>query len=134
MKLCPMIEVADVEKASTWYQQVIGLTSGHGGADYEMLFAGTPHQSPMLLQLHRQDTEEHGFSHGDGPVGAGVSLWVEVADLETLNVVVGRARAASTPVASEPAWNPLAHHHEAAMRDLDGYVVMVCTPFQHDGP
>jgi hypothetical protein len=33
----PMIAVADVEKASQWYQHVLGAASGHGGAEYEQL-------------------------------------------------------------------------------------------------
>jgi hypothetical protein len=32
-----MIAVADVEKASQWYQHVLGAASGHGGAEYEQL-------------------------------------------------------------------------------------------------
>ena len=42
------------------------------------------------------------------------------------------ASAAPDHVLAEPAWNPLAHHHEFSLRDLDGYVIAVHTPFAHD--
>jgi hypothetical protein len=37
MRPQPLIAVADVEAGSRWFQQVLGLTSGHGGRNYEML-------------------------------------------------------------------------------------------------
>ena len=36
----PMIAVADVVAASTWFQNSLGLFSAHGGDEYEMLMAG----------------------------------------------------------------------------------------------
>ena len=36
----PMIVVSDVEAASTWFQDVLGLRSAHGGEEYEMLMDG----------------------------------------------------------------------------------------------
>ena len=129
MKLRPMLQVADVAASSRWYQDALGLRSGHGGDDFEMLFDG----DDFVLQLHRLDAHEHGeelteLAPGD-PVGAGVSLWFETADRAAFDAAVGRARAAGAAVVAEPSWNPLAHHHEAGLRDPDGYVVMLCSPF-----
>lgn len=45
----PLIAVADVEKASLWYQTMLGLQSGHGGKEYEQLLF----EQRMVLQLHR---------------------------------------------------------------------------------
>jgi hypothetical protein len=36
-----MIVVTDVVAASRWFQEVIGLASGHGGTEYEMLMDGS---------------------------------------------------------------------------------------------
>jgi catechol 2,3-dioxygenase-like lactoylglutathione lyase family enzyme len=125
--------VADVVAASRWYQQVLGLVSGHGGDEYEMLFAGEPYVTPLLLQLHRWDAHEHGFLGSPGnEVGNGVSLWFEVRDREQFDARWSAVAAAQAVVLQEPGWNPLAHHHEFSIRDLDGYVVVVATPFTPD--
>lgn len=132
MRGTPMLQVDDVEASSRWYQRLLGLVSGHGGADYEMLFAGEPFASAMLLQLHRWDAREHGFlGSRDRERGNGVSLWFEAPDRAALDAVWERVGASGVPVLEAPHWNPLAHHHELAVRDPDGYVVVVCTPFEH---
>ena len=37
-----MLQVADVAASSGWYQRALGFTSGHGGDEFEMLYAGEP--------------------------------------------------------------------------------------------
>ena len=130
MKLRPMLQVNDVEASSRWYQDVVGLRSGHGGTEFEMLFDG----EDFVLQLHRLDAHEHGVAAApdDAARGLGVSLWFETADRDAFDTAVERARGANAVFAAEPAWNPVAHHHEAALCDLDGYVVMLCSPFGTD--
>jgi len=49
-----------VEASSRWYQRLLGVTSAHGGAQYERLNSG----DTLLLQLHRFDVE-----HDHGPIG-----------------------------------------------------------------
>ena len=46
MKPQPMIAVTDVERASRWYQRILGATSGHGGSEYEQLLV----DGEMVLQ------------------------------------------------------------------------------------
>jgi catechol 2,3-dioxygenase-like lactoylglutathione lyase family enzyme len=131
MKLSPMLQVADVEASSRWFQQALGLVSGHGGDEYEMLFAGQPYVTPLMVQLHRWDAHEHGFlGSPDLPVGNGVSLWFEVHDREQLDERWAAAQGVGAEVLAAPTWNPLAHHHEFTVRDPNGYVVVVCTPFE----
>ena len=45
----PLIAVEDVEKTSLWYQTMLGLSSGHGGKEYEQLMFN----QHMVLQLHQ---------------------------------------------------------------------------------
>lgn len=126
-----MLQVGDVEASSRWYQAALGLRSGHGGPEFEMLFAG----EDFVLQLHRLDAHEHGIlqSGADGARGAGVSLWFESADRPAFEAIVERARAAGATVVEDPHWNPLAHHHESTLLDPDGYVVVVHSPFDPNG-
>jgi hypothetical protein len=72
----PMIAVADVEKASQWYQQALGAVSGHGGTECEQILV----DGVMVLQLHRLDVGHHHGTIGDAeqPRGNGVALWFEV--------------------------------------------------------
>jgi catechol-2,3-dioxygenase len=127
MELRPMLQVRDVAGSSRWYQEVIGLVSGHGGDEYEMLFAGDRH----VLQLHRLDAHEHGFADlpPDGARGSGVSLWFETPDRAALQTMVQRAVSGGHSAAT-PTWNPLAHHYESALADPDGYAVVIHSPFQ----
>ena len=134
MIVVPMIQVSDVEASSAWYQRAMRLVSGHGGDEFEMLFAGEPYETPLLLQLHRWEAHEHGFlGSSDLPVGNGSSLWFEVADRAEFDAAWQTAVDAGAAVLAEPTWNPLAHHHEFSLRDPDGYVIAVHTPFEMNG-
>ena len=124
-----MLQVNDVATSSRWYQDALGLTSGHGGDEFEMLFAG----DEFVLQLHRLDAHEHGALQAGlaGTPGAGVSLWFEVADRPSFEALVERARRVGASIVEQPHWNPLAHHHEAMLVDADGYIVVINSPFEH---
>jgi catechol 2,3-dioxygenase-like lactoylglutathione lyase family enzyme len=126
-----MLQVNDVEASSRWYQQALGLRSGHGGPEFEMLFDG----DDFVLQLHRLDAHEHGIlqAGADGGLGAGVSLWFESADRDAFAARVEQARGAGATVVEEPHWNPLAHHHESTLLDPNGYVVVLNSPFDPNG-
>ena len=100
MLVVPMIQVADVAASSQWYQRTLGLVSGHGGDEFEMLFAGEPYTSALLLQLHRWEAHEHGFlGSPDVPVGNGSSLWFGVAD-RAASTRRGRERPMRRPTCS----------------------------------
>ena len=116
----PMIVVADVEPASVWYQRVLGVTSGHGGSDYEQLLA----EGRLVLQLHRRAVDHHhgAMADPDRPTGNGVALWFEVA---AFDAAVERARAVGATVETDVHVNPNAGHREIWLRDLDGYLVVL---------
>jgi catechol 2,3-dioxygenase-like lactoylglutathione lyase family enzyme len=128
MKLRPMLQVRDVAHSSSWYQSVLGLQSGHGGDEYEMLFAG----ADFVLQLHHDDPAEHRIpkASGDAGGGSGVTLWFEAEDRNAFEELVQKARAAGAQFLGEPQWNPTAHHHEATVLDPDGYIVVLHSPFE----
>jgi catechol 2,3-dioxygenase-like lactoylglutathione lyase family enzyme len=130
MRLRPMLQVSDVQAASRWYQEVLGLTSGHGGDEFEMLLSG----DDFVLQLHHLDAHEHGFLRPDDDTrGAGVSLWFEASDRAAFDALFERAESWGATIIERPHWNPLAHHHEATMADSEGYLVVIHSPFEPDG-
>jgi catechol 2,3-dioxygenase-like lactoylglutathione lyase family enzyme len=120
----PMIAVADVEKASRWYQQVLGATSGHGGAEYEQLLV----DGRLVMQLHRLEIgHHHGVIAEPGlPLGNGLALWFEAADFDA---AVRRIRSVSAQIVTDVHVNPNAGHREIWIRDLDGYLVVFAEPY-----
>lgn len=116
----PLIAVRDVEASSRWYQAVLGLQSGHGGAGYEQLvFNGS-----MVMQLHHWDV--HGHPHlgdpGSKPYGNGVVLWFQT---ESIDAAFRRAQSENAVFLEPMQRNPNANHREFWLRDRDGYVVVV---------
>lgn len=120
LKPQPMMVVRDVEAASRWFQKVFGVTSGHGGDEYEMLLDG----DDLVLQLHRWEADEHPeMGDPDDPSrGNGILLWFSTDDVDA---VVERARSASVDVIDGPLDNPNSHLREIWLRHPDGYVVVV---------
>lgn len=120
MKAQPMIAVRDVAATSAWYQQVLGLSSGHGGTEYEQLLSG----QELVLQLHAWDTHEHPHLGDPGrePYGNGVLLWFHEADV---GQAFARALAGGAEVLEPIQLNPLAGHREFWLRDPNGYKVVV---------
>jgi catechol 2,3-dioxygenase-like lactoylglutathione lyase family enzyme len=119
----PMISVVDVGASSTWYQRVLGATSGHGGSDYEQIHM----DGQMILQLHRQDIGHHHGTLGDpdAPFGNGVAIWFEVDDFDA---IVANVRALDAWIETDVHVNPNAGHRELWLRDPDGYLVVVAEP------
>ena len=116
----PLIAVRDVPSTSQWYQRVLGLTSGHGGPEYEQLMSG----AVLVLQLHQWDAHEHPHL-GDPevtPYGNGVVLWFHEASIA---VAYQTAIASGAEVIEALNVNPLANHREFWLRDPNGYIVVV---------
>lgn len=118
-----MLVVSDVEASSRFYCQVVGLESGHGGAEYEQLL----HEGEIMLQLHHDGTDDdHGrLADRDTVRGNGVLVCFEVADLDG---AAERARAATVPIARDVHENPNAKQRELWIRDPDGYLVVLAGP------
>ena len=120
MKCYPMIVVGDVAASSDWYQELLGLQSGHGGDDFEMLMSG----HDIALLLHHVDAEEHAALTDPrelGP-GGGVLLYFSVDDVQSVAV---KAQAMNADVIDEPHENPKARAVEFSLRDPDGYALTI---------
>jgi hypothetical protein len=104
---------------------LIGLKSGHGGDEYEMLVDA---KGTLLMQLHRWDSHHHPHL-GDPnlqPVGNGALIWWEVDDFDA---ACARAKKLEAKVLDGPLVNPNAQHRELWLRDLDGYTVVLASKF-----
>ena len=119
MKPQPLITVADVSVSRNWYENILGLMSGHGGDEYErMMF-----EDHLVLQLHRWDAHDHS-NLGDSscPVGNGAILWFQT---DRFDEVTAQVEAFKAVVLEGPLVNSNANHREVWLRDPDGYTVVV---------
>ena len=119
----PMLVVADVEAGSRWFQDVLGLSSGHGGPDYEMLMDG----ETLVAQLHAWEADEHPQlgDPADPSRGNGVLLWFATDDFDAVMARVAQHGAA---VVDGPLLNPNSRLREVWIRGPEGYVVVVSGP------
>src|SRR5882672_11006141 len=123
VQLAPLICVHDVPASSTWYQQLLGCTSGHGGDEYERLISG----GGLVLQLHRWGVERDHGPPGDPtlrPYGNGVLLWFELDDFDA---AVGRAVDLNAKTLRDRQLSENGNW-EYWVRDPDGYTVVLTSP------
>ena len=126
----PMRVVRDVEASSAWYQRLLGLRSAHGGPHYDQLVDG----DTLVMQLHRQDIEDHHGEPADGnrPLDAnGALFWFEVDDFDA---VEARAMEMGAVVVLPRHRNPPEggggpNHWELWLRDPDGAMVVVASRY-----
>ena len=116
-----MLVVRDVPVSSAWYQRLLGLTSGHGGDQFEMLMDG----NELVLMLHHFDAKEHpSIADSSGTkAGAGVLLYFYADDVDA---AYGRALEMNAEVVDEPHVNEIARQYEFSLKDPDGYALTVC--------
>lgn len=119
----PVIVVRDVQACSKWFQDVLGLSSGHGGDEYEMLMDG----NTTVVQLHRWEAHEHPHlgDESNPSRGNGVLLWFATDDFDALAERVGRS---GGKVLDGPLYNPNGRQHEIWLEAPEGYRVVVAGP------
>ena len=124
----PLICVTCVETSSRWYQQALGLVSGHGGSDYERLLS----DDRLILQLHRWCPDEHPELGHKPTVSAagvampGVALWFQT---DQFNATVERLSTLGLATGSDVRHNANAKHREVWLADPDGFVVVIASAY-----
>lgn len=117
-----IIGVADVACSFKWYQSLFGQPATAPAHDYFGQLIDT--DGTVLLCLHQWGAHAHPplASPDHAQPGNGLILFFRVDDFEA---VLPRARALVTALAEEPHVNPNTGTREFALRDPDGYYVMI---------
>ena len=117
-----IIGVADVARSLNWYQSLFGQPMTTPAHDYFGQVLDT--DGTVLLCLHEWGAHEHPTlsSPEIAEPGNGLLLFFRVDDFDD---ALSRARSLTTELAEEPQKNPATGTLEFALRDPDGYYVMV---------
>ena len=117
-----IIGVADVARSFHWYQSLFGQPASAPAHDYFGQILDS--DGTVLLCLHAWGAHEHPtlFSPQRAEPGNGLLLFFRVDDFEQALL---RARALVDRLEEEPNTNPATGTPEFALRDPDGYYVMV---------
>lgn len=117
-----IIGVADVAASFRWYQTLLGLPATSPAHSYFGQLVDT--DGTVLLCLHRWGSHEHPTLESPdlAPPGNGLLLFFRVDDFDA---ALPRARALVSRLEEEPQVNPNTGTREFALRDPDGYYVMV---------
>jgi catechol 2,3-dioxygenase-like lactoylglutathione lyase family enzyme len=117
-----IIGVRDVHASFTWYQSLLGLPATAPAHDHFGQILDS--DGTVLLCLHAWGAHEHPSLASPEHVapGNGLLLFFRVDDFES---ALPRARALVARLDEEPGVNPNTGTAEFALRDPDGYRVMV---------
>ncbi|WP_437617069.1 VOC family protein [Sorangium sp. So ce834] len=117
-----IIGVADVALSFNWYRSLFGQPESSPAHDYfgQILDA----DGTVLLCLHKWGSHEHPtlVSPDRAEPDNGLLLFFRVDDFDE---ALSRARALVSRLEEEPQMNPATGTREFALRDPDGYYVMV---------
>jgi len=121
-RIWTIIGVSNVPASFHWYQSLLGLPASSPAHDYFGQILDS--DGTVLLCLHAWGAHEHPSLTGPDVAkpGNGLLLFFRVDDFAEALV---RARTLVTALDEEPHLNPSTGTLEFALRDLDGYYVMV---------
>ena len=117
-----IIGVGDVACSFKWYQSLLGLPESAPAHVYFGQLLDS--DGTVLLCLHRWGDHDHPSltSPDHAQPGNGLILFFRVDDFD---MALARARALVAQLEEEPHMNPNTETMEFALRDPDGYYVMI---------
>jgi catechol 2,3-dioxygenase-like lactoylglutathione lyase family enzyme len=117
-----IIGVTDVPSSFRWYQSLLGLSASAPGHDYWGQICDS--DGTVLLCLHQWGSHDHPslMSAENALPGNGLVLFFRVDDFDR---ALQRARTLLSGLDEEPHVNRATGTREFAVRDPDGYHVMV---------
>lgn len=119
--LWTIIGVKNVSRSLAWYQSLLGLPATQPAHDY---FGNLEINGTVVLCLHRWGDHDHPTltSPEHATPGNGLLLFFRVDDFDA---TLSRARTLVDALEEEPHVSPNTGTREFALRDPDGYSVMV---------
>ena len=121
-RMWTIIGVGDVAASFRWYQSLLGLPETAPAHEYFGQILDS--DGTVLLCLHEWGAHEHPSltSPDHAQPGNGLLLFLRVDDFD---MALTRARALVARLEEEPQVNPNTGTMEFALRDPDGYYVMI---------
>lgn len=121
-RLWTIIGVNDVSHSLNWYQSLLGLPRQRPHHSYFGQIVDT--DGTILLSLHEWGEHDHPTlaSPDRAEPGNGLLLFFRVDDFDD---ALARARTLVSRLEEEPQTNPATGAREFALRDPDGYYVMI---------
>jgi catechol 2,3-dioxygenase-like lactoylglutathione lyase family enzyme len=121
-RIWTIIGVENVADSFNWYQSLLGTPTAAPAHDYWAQIRDA--DGTVLLCLHEWGAHDHPslMSSDTAQPGNGLLLFFRVDDFD---LALARARALVTRLDEEPHVNPATGTREFALRDPDGYYVMV---------
>lgn len=121
-RLWTIIGVADVARSFEWYGRLFGLLQGQPAHDYFGQIVDV--DGTVLLCLHAWGAHDHPTlaSPDRAEPGNGLLLFFRVDDFDA---ALARARTLVPQLAQEPRVSPATGTREFALRDPDGYYLMI---------
>ncbi len=121
-RLWTIIGVADVASSLAWYQRLLGLARSPPAHDYFAQVVAA--DGTILLCLHAWQAHEHPTlaSPEHAEPGNGLLLFFRVDDFDQ---ALARARDLVPELEEPPGTSPNTGTREFALRDPDGYYVML---------
>lgn len=121
-RIWTIIGVSDVPASFEWYQALFGQPKTSPAHDYFGQIVDE--DETVLLCLHQWGEHDHPplESPGEWPPGNGLLLFFRVDDFEA---ALSRARDLVSHLEEEPHMNSGTETKEFALRDPDGYYVMI---------
>jgi catechol 2,3-dioxygenase-like lactoylglutathione lyase family enzyme len=121
-RIWTIIGVENVAGSFNWYQSLLGTPTAAPAHDYWAQIRDA--DGTVLLCLHEWGAHDHPslMSSDTAQPGNGLLLFFRVDDFD---LALARARALVTRLDEEPHVNPATGTREFALRDPDGYYVMV---------
>lgn len=128
IKTDPIIAVRNVEKSAQWYQSLLGCESSHGGNEFAVL---VDENKSVILCLHKWGAHEHPTLMDQNSIsGNGLLLYLRTDRLET---IWANANNMGSTIAEEIRPNPNSGKHEFAVRDPDGYYLLISAYHEYQG-
>lgn len=127
-KLDTIIAVKDVPASAHWYQELFKLLNQHGGDHFAVL---TNQHNDIIICLHKWGEHDHPtMTNPNITAGNGLILYFKTDDLKGIHK---KAVAMGCRLEEELHVNPNSRRMEFALRDPDGYYIIVTEYHEYEG-